>query len=64
MKAEMDTIQIRVEHLIQNFFPSLLGVIASKRNEVFDACIQEVTGYKERFEDLLCETDIKEQDHL
>ena len=40
------------------------GAISVEIKEIIDACILEVTGYKERVENLLCETDIKEQDHL
>ena len=65
MKAEMDTIQERADHIIQSLFKvcSKCFVKVSEMKEFFDASIREVTIYKVRLENLLCETDIKEQDH-
>ena len=39
------------------------GDFQSKYGEQFLAIIQELSNYKERMENILCETDIKEQDH-
>ena len=66
MAAEIETIGIRVEHMFQEVFPFALGgrKITFETKELFDAIIQEVTTYKVRLENLLCETDKKEQAHL
>ena len=64
MRAEILTMKARFEHLIENVCPFFGSAISVETKEIIDACILEMTGYKERVENLLCETDIKEQDHL
>ena len=64
MRAEILTMKARFEHLIESICPFFGGAISVEIKEIIDACILEMTGYKERVENLLCETDIKEQDHV
>ena len=66
MKAEIKTMHIRVDHILQKVYPFLEDTrnITFETKEVLDASIQELTTYKVRLENLLCETDLKEQAHL
>ena len=66
MKAELDTFRTRAGQINQEVCPFLDGRrnITFETNELFDASIQEMNTYKVRLENLLCETDKKEQAHL
>ena len=64
MKAEMETMSIRVQQVFHKVFPFFGGVTSLEIKESIDASIQELTTHKVRLENLFCETDIKEQDHL
>ena len=66
MKAEIKTINVQVGHIIQKVDPFIGGTkyISFETKELFDASIRELTTYKVRLENLLCETDKKEQAHL
>jgi len=65
MKAEIETMRIilRVQHIVSPMI-SIHKAISLEIKEIFDSSIQESSTYKVRLENLLCETDIKEQDHL
>ena len=41
-----------------------MEALLSEYGEEYDAMMQELSIYKVRIENILCETDIKEQDHL
>ena len=67
MKAEINTIQKGAEHTTQNVFSILgggRGAISFETKKLCDASIRELVAYKVRLENSLCQTDIKEQDHL
>ena len=66
MIAEFETIQKRADHISKKVHPFLDGTrnITFETNDLFDSSIQELTTYKVRLENLLCETDKKEQAHL
>ena len=66
MIAEIKTIRTRTEHIFQKVYPFFDGTrnITFETKEFFDASIQEMNTYKVRLENLLCETDKKEQAHL
>ena len=69
MKTEMDAMQIRVYQIVLKVDPCLIDNVFERKDffeqkEIIDACIQEVTTYKVRLENLLSQTDIKEQANL
>ena len=65
MKAEIGTIESRIRHITKKVYPFLVQKNKTfETKEFFDANIQEMTAYKVRLENLICETDIKEQAHL
>ena len=66
MIAEFETIRKRAKHILQKVCPFLDGHrnITFETNDLFDSSIQELTTYNVRLENLLCETDLKEQAHL
>ena len=41
-----------------------LGQISDEYGEEYEDVIQELSIYKVKMENILCKTDIKEQDHL
>ena len=70
MRAEIDTTHTRVSQLAQEFWMTIrratesLGRISSETGENMAAIIEELKTHKVRIENILCETDIQEQDHL
>ena len=64
MIAEIGTIELRYWHITQKVHPLLQEKKTFETKEFIDASIQEMNTYKVRLENLLCETDIKEQAHL
>ena len=64
MKAEIKAMQIRNQHLIQKVCPLIGEAVSLGIKEIIHTSIQEMATYKVRLENLLCETDIKEQGHL
>ena len=66
MIAEFETIRKRAGHISKKVCPFLDGTrnITFEANDLFDSSIQELTTYNVRLENLLCETDLKEQAHL
>ena len=66
MIVEIETIRTRTGHISKKVCPFLDGTrnVKFETNELFDASIQEMNTYKVRLENLLCETDKKEQAHL
>ena len=65
MIAEIKTIRTRAAHITQKMYPFFDGTrnITFETKEFLDVSIQELTTYKVRLENLLCETDLKEQAH-
>ena len=71
MRAEVIRIQKRITSVSCECFGPIAAkylnqnyVISSENRDELDAGIQELGIIKVRLENLLCETDIKEQDHL
>ena len=66
MRAEFETIRTRIDHIMHEVFPFTYGSrkVTNEAKELLDASIQKMTTYKVRLENLLCETDEKEQAYL
>ena len=69
MQAEIETIRKRVDHICDHFWIPLetevgsSGEILPEYEEIAQEVIEEVNPYKVRLENILCETDKKEQAH-
>ena len=69
MQAEMETIGKLVNHIDREVLDRLkterqrCGCLTDKGKEICHAAIVELSPYKVRLENILCETDIKEQVH-
>ena len=70
MKAEIETIGVRVHHIITEVWTPLesdmarRGKILPEYEKICHEVIEELNPYKVRLENILCETDKKEQAHL
>ena len=76
LRAEVDATRMRVEFLTCDVLlplgiqcsrqsPALNEVLVSpEHKQIFDSVMQELSIYKVRLENILCETDMKEQDHF
>ena len=66
MTAEIGRIRKRGHYIVQKVYSCINDNlnITLETKEFFDASIRELTTYKVRLENLLCETDKKEQAHL
>ena len=75
LRAEVEATRMRVVLLTRDVLhlglecqrrdPELTDVIVyPEYKQKFDAIIEELNIYKVRLENILCETDLKEQDHL
>ena len=67
MRAEFETIRTRAHHISLEVHPFTYGSrkrVTNEAKELLDASIQKMTTYKVRLENLLCETDEKEQAYL
>ena len=69
MRVEIDTTHTRVSQLAQEFWMTIrraterLGRISSETGGNMAAIIEELKTHKVRIENILCETDVKEQGH-
>ena len=70
MQAEIGTIRTRVDHIIdQVWVPMESGLMRRdgeclvKNEDIAHATAAELNPYKVRLENILCETDVKEQAH-
>ena len=62
-----EKIRVRVRSIRVRVLSSLAGspkTISGEDKEKFHAFYEELNSYKVRLENILCETDKKEQDHL
>jgi len=73
MRAEIETIQKLIHHINKEFLgPMIMSAmrrggpktISMEEKENFRALYEELNSYKVRLENILCETDKKEQGHL
>ena len=69
MLAEVQTILTQVQHITQKIVLHAGNeLVTNLQNnlveEIYDKNIEKLRTYKVRLENLLCETDHKEQDHL
>ena len=70
MRAEVETIQTRFNQINDEFVVPVqreimrVGSVFVETIEIGNAIIGELNIYKVRLENILCDTDIKEQDHL
>ena len=66
MTAEIGAIRTRGHYIIKKVYSCIddSRKITFETKEFFDASIRELTTYKIRLENILCETDKKEQAHL
>ena len=69
MQAEIETIRTRVDHIGDQVWIPLetevgsSGEILPEYEEIAQEVIEELNPYKVRLENILCETDKKEQAH-
>ena len=68
LRAEMETIQTRCVELHMEFLPIQMELLTNRRIssvniEICRKIMEELIPCKVRLENILCETDIKEQGH-
>ena len=69
LKAELATIEDRISYIMGAVIMPIsmdslkLGSSPYQYGEQLDDVIQELSDFKVQLENILCETDIKEQDH-
>ena len=69
MRVEIDTTHARISQLAQEFWTTIrratesLGRISFETRGNMTAIIEELKTHKVRIENILCETDVKEQGH-